>query len=212
MRKASNKEKYLYKIMPVFRKNGFSQIKIDDIAKYMAISKATLYKHFSSKDDIVEAIVDMYADYIKEGNDVVMNEELSAIERFQKCFEHSLMCAIYISDVFLKELQTLYPSQLEKIMLAQQDRAKSLKNFFETGGAHGLFNEINPIIFMAEDDIVLRRLLDPVFSIQYEITVKKAIFDYYVMKKLQLIKAKYLEEVDDAVMDAKISYMIQKIS
>lgn len=53
MRKAVSVYTYVEKIKPIIRKTKFSQLKVDDLAKYMDISKVTLYKHFSSKDDII---------------------------------------------------------------------------------------------------------------------------------------------------------------
>ncbi|MDV2887984.1 TetR/AcrR family transcriptional regulator, partial [Alkalihalophilus pseudofirmus] len=57
MRKPVSVDQYIEKIKPVIRRNKFSQLKIDDIAKYMDISKVTLYKHFSSKDEIIQRVV-----------------------------------------------------------------------------------------------------------------------------------------------------------
>ena len=49
MRKVACANTYINKIKPVIRKASFSQLKIDEIAKYMDISKATLYKRFLRK-------------------------------------------------------------------------------------------------------------------------------------------------------------------
>ncbi|HCX47695.1 MAG TPA: hypothetical protein DG757_01340, partial [Bacillus sp. (in: Bacteria)] len=48
MRKVACANTYINKIKPIIRKTSFSQLKIDEIAKYMDISKATLYKRFST--------------------------------------------------------------------------------------------------------------------------------------------------------------------
>ncbi|MFH5181673.1 TetR/AcrR family transcriptional regulator [Paenibacillus sp. TAB 01] len=41
-------------------------MKMDDIAKYMDVSRATMYKHFSSKEDVVEGVVRMFVDFIEK--------------------------------------------------------------------------------------------------------------------------------------------------
>jgi AcrR family transcriptional regulator len=41
-------------------------LKIDDIARYMDISKATLYKDFSTRVEIIEVVVAHYIDYLSE--------------------------------------------------------------------------------------------------------------------------------------------------
>lgn len=77
MRKAVSVDTYVEKIKPVIRKTKFSQLKVDDLAKYMDISKVTLYKHFSSKDDIIEQVVDYYIDYSKKADTVVKDDSIS---------------------------------------------------------------------------------------------------------------------------------------
>ena len=71
MRKVACANTYINKIKPVIRKTSFSQLKIDEIAKYMDISKATLYKRFSSKDEIIEAVVEDFMNYLLEGMRII---------------------------------------------------------------------------------------------------------------------------------------------
>ncbi len=80
-------------------------MKIDEIAKYMDISKATLYKRFSSKDEIIEAVVEDFMNYLLEGDADNQDESMSFAERFQKTFIHSLKCVTYISDVFFTRFE-----------------------------------------------------------------------------------------------------------
>lgn len=42
----------------VFRKKGFEQARMDDIAEETGLSKGTLYLYFKSKDDLIIAILD----------------------------------------------------------------------------------------------------------------------------------------------------------
>ena len=102
MRKVACANTYINKIKPIIRKTSFSQLKIDEIAKYMDISKATLYKRFSSKDEIIEAVVEDFMNYLLEGDADNQDESMSFTERFQKTFIHSLKCVTYISDVFAR--------------------------------------------------------------------------------------------------------------
>lgn len=85
----------------------FSQLKIDDIAKHMDISKVTLYKHFSSKEEIIEQVVEYGIQYLQQADTVVYDDFVSYIDRFQKTFLESLIGVIYISDLFLQDLRFL---------------------------------------------------------------------------------------------------------
>ncbi len=67
--------------------------------------KATLYKRFSSKDEIIEAVVEDFMNYLLEGDADNQDESMSFTERFQKTFIHSLKCVTYISDVFFARFE-----------------------------------------------------------------------------------------------------------
>jgi AcrR family transcriptional regulator len=57
LKRLENSQKLLTKIIPVLRTKSISSLRMDDIAKYMDISKATLYKYFSSKEEIIQSVV-----------------------------------------------------------------------------------------------------------------------------------------------------------
>lgn len=46
----------------------------------------------------------------------------------------------------------------------------------------GVFNRLNAALFMVQDDAVLRRIMDPLFSIHYDMTLKQALMDFYQLK------------------------------
>ncbi|MBB6732066.1 TetR/AcrR family transcriptional regulator [Cohnella sp. CBP 2801] len=212
VRKAVSVDTYVEKIKPIIRRTRFSQLKVDDLAKYMDISKATLYKHFPSKDDIIEQVVNYYIDYSKKADTEVKDDSLSFWDRFQKTFLQTLMCVTFISDLFLQDLKEFYPRHFEKLTVALQNRNKSLQTFFESGMEQQIFNRFNAVLFMVQDDAVLRRFIEPSFSIQYDITLKQAIMDFYNMKLYQLLKPEYLKMIDDSDMETKIVNILQAIS
>ncbi|WP_123042563.1 TetR/AcrR family transcriptional regulator [Cohnella candidum] len=212
MRKAVSVETYIEKIKTVIRRTKFSQLKVDDLAKYMDISKVTLYKYFASKDDIIEQVVEYYIEYSKKADATVKDDSVSFLERFQITFLQSLMCAMFISDLFLQDLKEFYPHHFENLSVALQNRNKSLQTFFESGMEQQIFNRLNAVLFMVQDDAVLRRFIEPSFSIQYDITLKQAIMDFYHMKKYQLLKPEYLKMTDDSNMEGKIVHLLQTIS
>ncbi|GIO34315.1 MULTISPECIES: TetR/AcrR family transcriptional regulator [Paenibacillus] len=211
MRKAVSADHYIEKIKPVIRKNKFSQLKIDDIAKYMDISKVTLYKHFSSKDDIIQQVVEYGINYLKQADAVVSDESVSYIERFQQTFLQSLICVIFISDLFLEDLKEFYPRLFESLVIAQQNRNKNLESFFEAGIDQGIFNRMNAVLSLVQDDATLRRIIEPTFSIQYDLTLKQAVMEFYNMKKYQMIRPEHLDKFDDSYFEDRVVQILQTI-
>ncbi|MBB6634750.1 TetR family transcriptional regulator [Cohnella thailandensis] len=213
MRKPVSADQYINKIKPVIRKTRFSQLKIDDIAKFMDISKVTLYKHFSSKDEIIEQVVEYEEKYLQQADTVVSDDSLSFTERFQHTFLQSLICVIYLSDLFLQDLKEFYPQLFDRLVIAQQNRNKNLQAFFESGMDRNIFNRLNAVLSLVQDDAVLRRIMEPTFSIQwYDLTLKQAIMEFYKIKKYQLLKPEYLDAVDDSDFENKVVHILQTIS
>ncbi|MFS0872864.1 TetR/AcrR family transcriptional regulator [Paenibacillus xylanilyticus] len=213
MRKPVSADQYLNKIKPVIRRTRFSQLKIDDIAKHMDISKVTLYKHFSSKDEIIEQVVEYGIQYLQQADTVVYDDSVSYIDRFQKTFLESLIGVIYLSDLFLQDLKEFYPRLFENISVAQQNRIKNLQSFFQSGMDKKIFNRMHAALSLVQDDATLRRILEPTFSIQwYDLTLKQAVMEFYKMKQYQVISPEYLDTVDDSVIENEIIRILQTIS
>ncbi|AHM64416.1 TetR/AcrR family transcriptional regulator [Paenibacillus polymyxa] len=213
MRKPVSADQYLNKIKPVIRRTRFSQMKIDDIAKHMDISKVTLYKHFSSKDEIIEQVVEYGIQYLQQADTVVYDDSVSYIDRFQKTFLESLIGVIYLSDLFLQDLKEFYPRLFEKISVAQQNRIKNLQSFFQSGMDKKIFNRMHAALSLVQDDATLRRIMEPTFSIQwYDLTLKQAVMEFYRMKQYQVISPEYLDTVDDSVIEKEIIRILQTIS
>lgn len=97
MRKA-----YVKKLIPVIRTQGFLSLTIQDIARIMNFSRASLYNYFSSKEDIIMELTNLCIDYINEAGQTLFNEALSYPLRFQKVFEQAVLSAVYASDIYLK--------------------------------------------------------------------------------------------------------------
>ncbi|MDC2864768.1 TetR/AcrR family transcriptional regulator [Bacillus sp. BP-3] len=206
------KKKLIFKLLPVVKKHGISSLRTDDIARYMDISKATMYKYFSSKEEIIQYIVKIYAEYITSIDQIIFEVTVPFGERFQKTFEQSLLIAFYISDTFLSDLKHNAPVLYEQIIQAQNERNTKLKKFYEEHIDTEVFNDINPALILLQDDILLRKLFEPTILIQNNMTLYQALFDYYVLKKQQIIHHKYKDEVDDSKMESTIQYIVQKVS
>ena len=72
----------------------------------------------------------------------------------------------------------------------------------------GYFNKMNAQLFMVQDDVMLRRIIDHSFCIQYDITLKKAILDFYQLK-YQLFKPDYIEAIDDSEIEKEVMAILQ---
>lgn len=201
-------DKYFGLILPIIRKHGFGHLKIEDILKQMTISKATFYKYFSSRDDLIEQIVTDYAAHIIEVDPIVMDDTVPFERRFRKIFEQSLLSILIMTDVFYTDLRNFQPGLLSAISSAQLKRCDLLQQFYHSGFQQNLFNPINPTVFFLQDDVVIRRLMDPMLLHHYDTTIKQHILDFYHLKKHALFTADHLHTVDDAAIEQEVGRIL----
>jgi len=60
--------------------------------------------------------------------------------------------------------------------------------FYQNGMKEVVFNGLNTSILIIQDETVLGKLVNTSFLIDEELSLKQALFDYYVAKKTQIHK------------------------
>ncbi|MCH5584427.1 TetR/AcrR family transcriptional regulator [Shimazuella sp. AN120528] len=203
--------KLIQKLIPYVRKSGFQSLRMEEIAKMMDVSRATLYKYFPSKEEIIGCIVNFYVDHIKELIGDSLDADQKFGNRFQELFEQSVLVYEYITDVFLEELESSYPESYDRLREALKLREHQILTFLDEGMGEGVFNEINGKLFILQDEL-LQNMLDVKYLMVNNLTINQVLFDFYKLKKLQLFKPEKLQSVDDSRMMSKMEYMAQKIT
>ncbi|MBW7456721.1 TetR/AcrR family transcriptional regulator [Paenibacillus sepulcri] len=210
---SKTRTKMLKKLNAVIVKEGFQQLKMDDIAKSMDVSRATMYKYFSSKEEVIEGVVGTYEDYINKllipASEVA---EPSFGTRFQQQFEQSVMLAGNITDVFLKELQAIYPDLYDRLKDVMHQREQKILEFYEDGMTQGIFNRMNPKFILLQDNVLLREIIDFKYLLINQVSLQQVLHDYYMFKKVQLFQADKLSTVDDSQISPIIDYIVQKFN
>ncbi|WP_458118974.1 TetR/AcrR family transcriptional regulator [Paenibacillus sp. Z6-24] len=204
------KIKLTAKLLPYVRKNGFQSLRMEDISKIMDVSRATLYKYFSTKEEIIDYVVDRFIEYIHEAS-MEHNSDQQFSVRFQQIFEQSVLLVEYATDIFLKELASIYPDIHEKISSAIKERESMLLDFYNDGIKRGIFNEINGKLVIAQNEI-LRHVLDIRYLMENQLTVHQVLLDYYHLQKIQLFRPDKLSMVDDQLIMPQLDYLAKKIS
>ncbi|GAS81305.1 MULTISPECIES: TetR/AcrR family transcriptional regulator [Paenibacillus] len=198
------------RLLTYVKKNGFQSLKMDEIAKIMDISRATLYKYFSTKEDIITFIVSICVEYIHE---IIEDSDADQVivQRFQQTFEQTILLKEFFTDIFLKDLESSYPENYERLKESMKQREDQELAFYDEGIKEGFFNKIDGRLIVMQDEI-LRNILDVKYLMENHLTVFQVLFDYYNLKKIQLFKPDKIKMIDDNLMIPKIEYMAQKIS
>ncbi|AIQ14436.1 TetR family transcriptional regulator [Paenibacillus durus] len=203
----------LKKLIPSLMKDGFQQMRMDDIAKFMDVSRATMYKNFSSKEEIIEGVVRIFVDYIEQLEDRTNeDDDRSFGVWFQQLFEQSVTLVGKISDVFLKDLQMVFPEMYDVLKTALNKREQQTLKFYRDGKNKGIFNPINEKFILLQDDILLREIMNVKYLLYNQMTIQQALDDYYQLKKIQLFKPEKISLVDDSRIQPVIEHIVEKFN
>ena len=210
-KKSLAQSKLLKKIIPAVMKDGFQHLKMEEISKLMDVSRATLYKHFSSKEEVIAGIVLIFVNYIDQLklHTLQVEEELFGVS-FQQLFEQSVSLAGKISEVFLKELQSSYPELFDTLRSALQQREQQSLEFYRRGIDKGIFQPVNERFILLQDELLLREIMNTKYLLQNQTSIQQVLKDYYQFKKVQLFLPDKTGLVDDRLILPVIDHVAEK--
>lgn len=206
------RQTHIKKLLKVIRTQGFLSLSIQEIAQLMNMSRASLYNYFSSKEDIIMEVTDFCISYIHEAGQMISNPELSYPFRLQKVFEHAVLSAAYSSEIFLRDLELSCLSLYEKKKQARKEQLTVVHSFYVNGKEAGFFNELNPALLILQDETVLNKLINTSFLMDAELTLERALYDYYVAKCFQVLRPEVVPNIDHNEIKSMVEKIIQKLS
>ena len=136
------KEEIVKRALNDFMQYGFKTFTMDDLASKMGISKKTLYEHFPSKNDVVEAVLDYALDMSCKNVEAFVQGDGSVIENVYRNQKKVKEIFNINSNRPIWELQKYYSKTYERmeIEFAKSD-ARFIDKLLEKGWKEGLFRE-----------------------------------------------------------------------
>ena len=136
------KEEIVKRALNNFMQYGVKTFTMDDLASKMGISKKTLYEHFPSKNDLVEAVLDYALDMSCKNVEAFVQGDGSVIENVYRNQKKVKEIFNINSDRPIWELQKYYSKTYERmeIEFAKSD-ARFIDKLLEKGWQEGLFRE-----------------------------------------------------------------------
>ena len=131
------KEKILDAAAQLIQQHGLKKFTIDEIASQLRISKKTIYKHFKSKDDLIEEYFEVSIASDKESVTRVLsgNEEFSDKIHAIVYSNHRYRLPIPL----LMEAKQFYPEVWTKVEALKQFKLNATKEVLKQGVEAGIF-------------------------------------------------------------------------
>lgn len=75
----------------LFIEKGFAETKVSEIVKSINVSQGVFYYYFSSKDEIIDEIIDKYIKQLMSSTvEIIQNSQLSALEKLEMMSDRQL--------------------------------------------------------------------------------------------------------------------------
>jgi AcrR family transcriptional regulator len=105
----NDKDKILKTASDVFFTRGFYKIPVDDIASLLKMSKKTIYKHFTTKEDLVREVAYLFIKTHSSNISNIINSEYNAVEKLFHIFKYMGNMLININEKWFSDIQTQAP-------------------------------------------------------------------------------------------------------
>ncbi len=173
--------KIILRVNELYTKYGIKSITMDDVARHLGISKKTLYKYVSDKDDLVGKVIDYQIEQLNKGMKCPKTsynaiEELLIVSKIL----NQKMKEINLATIY--DLRKYYPQHYERFTKAR--RKKMLENVIANihkGQIEGLYRtDLNPDIIARLQILRIESIVEnDVFSIE-EFTSDKFFYEIFI--------------------------------
>ncbi len=172
---AQVKEKILDVAAKRMIKFGYRKVTMDEVAQDLVMSKNTIYKHFTSKIEMAEALFKRLEQEI--------NHELSLIEESNKDPLEIISKSIFFLqhklapwfEHFLGDIQFELPDLWSRFLNVRNAKISEIKILIEDGIRKGKFRKINPSLAVRMYMGAIDQVLNPEFLEKERISFSDAL-------------------------------------
>lgn len=140
------KRQVLASAQRIFKKKGYASTSVRDIAKALSMEPASLYSHFSSKEDMLKLtcfdMANKFENAINEISSLYFDGEQQlrmAIKQHVEILTFNLDSAI----IFLKDWRNLSGESLDIFIQKRNSYEQGIRKIIQTGIDEGRFSEID---------------------------------------------------------------------
>lgn len=159
---------------------GFNTVTMDTIAQGLRMSKKTLYKYFGSKEELLDAVIDMVTEDIRIKVEEIINSDINAIEKLFSVLRVVIKSLSRLNPDYLQFMNAKGFRHWEKIEnFRKQIVAKNYAKIIEQGKSEGLVEDKPTIILITGAYGVVKSIVNPEFvlnnNFSFETAAKYAI-------------------------------------
>lgn len=154
-----------------------------DLAARMSVSKSTLYAHFASKDDLIEAIIERTIDdIVKQDRDILENKHYGIIDKIRELLNYQPQSALILDNRLFLSIKRAYPKAWDKLLAFRKQKLQAIILLIEAGVKQGYFREVDLVVLQ----VILESTIDAFFDQQF-LLINRMSFKQAVSKMTDII-------------------------
>jgi len=164
----------------VFRRKGLYKTSMDEIAQMMQISKKTIYKHFPSKETLIEsACMHMFMEAENRVSEII-HARKSTVDKFVAILGEYSNDLCRVSEVWINDLQHHYPEIWKKIDEFRTDKVyKYAEKLLRQGRKENIIHKYPYELIMESFIGGLRAVVNPQFLLRNNFSMNRALEAVY---------------------------------
>ena len=173
---SEDKSKILRYAEDRFFRDGFYKLSMDEIARDLAMSKSTLYKHFLSKLDLVSAVIHLLAKSVKRRINSVIGLDTNAVEKFIEIMKILTDTITRFSDKWMNDIQHHAPQiWMEIDEIRKQLLYETISKIILQGQEEKHFRPYPPELIITLFTGAIRNVVNPKFLIAHSFSYDEAV-------------------------------------
>jgi AcrR family transcriptional regulator len=182
------KDAWIKELTALYLQHGLGKFTMDKISKKLAISKATLYKYFSSKEEIIDAVVQYKIQEIIAFEALLDDENIDFTERYYDMIKTASIMLAEISGQFLHDTKLKHPELFDKMNTFSDRALHAAEKFYQQGIESGILKDLDPKILALTDKMFIQAVSNPKFLKEHGVSIKEAFDHYFLMKSNGIFK------------------------
>lgn len=169
------KEKIIELGAEKFFKEGFQKTTMDEIATELRMSKKTIYKFFSSKEELVQAVAKYFMHNMKSVIVPLLSGEKNAIEKLEGLMNVLAVASQKISTKMIDDMRRHFPAHWNEIDKFRTEMMfGNLTKVIDQGKKEGLFLDYPTEIIMTTFVAAMRSVVNPDFILNNNFSMQEA--------------------------------------
>lgn len=185
---ADKRNAWLKVIMPYFSEHGFSNVRMDELSTIVGVSKATFYKHFVSKEDLIQAILKWKTEEIAMALPILNNSSINYYERYFKSTELSFLAVSGLSNKFLSDMNSEYPELYKMLENFRAEVISVVEEFYFSAQRDGFVRpDVDIKTLSMVEDLVYAGAADHNFLGRYGSSLEEFLIKYIHFRSLAIL-------------------------